>query len=97
MNALKFCRFERIDGFGINLEDGTVLENYRSYGQGLDFGECGLEITKMTASDKTQWKCFVGLMASAPIAYKTLTAVIDASDFWNKLKSESHVFQFMIA
>lgn len=96
-NILKFCRFERVDGFGLNLEDGIALDNYRYHGQGLDRGECGLEISMMTETDKTQWKCFLGLMdiVDAPKkipeenkkVYKH-SAVLDASENWDKLKSQ---------
>jgi hypothetical protein len=98
-NVMKFCRFERVGdaSFGLNLEDGIALENYRYYGDGLELGDCGLEIKNMNINDKTQWRCFVGLMDSADAMnakvpenekkiYKQ-SSVIDASEDWNKLKS----------
>lgn len=100
-NILKFCRFERVgddDGFGLNLEDGIASGNYRYYGEGFGQGECGLEIKNMNRNDKTQWKCFVGLvdyddamnakvLEESKKFYKH-SSVLDASDDWNKLKSK---------
>lgn len=83
------------EDFGLNLEDGIASENYRYYGQGLSYGECGLEIKSMKRLDRTQWRCFVGLMDSEdalkniPEANKRVykhSAVIDASDDWNRMK-----------
>lgn len=99
-NILKFCRFERLgdDDFGLNLEDGIGVDNYRYYGQGLSYGECGLQINNMDIIDKIQWRCYVGLMDSVDAMatniaeenkkiYK-LSSVLDASDAWNKLNSK---------
>jgi hypothetical protein len=96
-NIPKFCRFERVgdDGFGLNVEDGIASVNYRSFGQGLAYGDCGLEIKNMKTVDRTRWKCFVGLldyddaMSNMPETAKRIykhSALFDASDDWNKLK-----------
>lgn len=102
-NILKFCRFERLgdDDFGLNLEDGIGIDNYRYYGQGLSYGECGLQINNLNAIDKTQWKCYVGLMDAADAMTTKIaeenkkiykySSVLDASDDWNKLKSEANI------
>ena len=98
-NVLKFCRFERLGGddFGLNLEDGIGVDNYRYHGRGLAYGECGLQINNLNSIDKTQWRCYLGLIDAADAmkaiadeekkVYKHST-VLDASDAWNKLKSE---------
>lgn len=100
-NVMKFCRFERLgdDEFGLNLEDGIGVDNYRYYGQGLAYGECGLQINNLSLIDKTQWKCYLGLvdasdeMKNIPEDQKKVykhSSVLDASDDWNKLKSEAN-------
>lgn len=71
--------------------------NYRYFGNGFDQGHCGLEIDKIGGTDKTQWKCHVGATdiddfndIKIPEAKKRIhkySAVIDASDAWDKLKS----------
>lgn len=96
-NVLTFCRFERDGNFGINLRDGTVQGNYRYFGDGFDKGHCGLEINRIAGTDKTQWRCFVGAtdiddfnnmkIADAAKRIHKYSAVIDASDAWDKLKS----------
>lgn len=59
-------------------------------------GDCGMEIKNMNQDDKTQWKCFAGLMDAEDAVniklpetdkkiYK-LSSVMDASDDWNVLK-----------
>lgn len=99
-NLLKFCRFERVngDGFGLNLQEGTASGNYRYYGDGFARGDCGVEIKNMNGNDKTQWRCFVGLMdyddamnVKLPAGDKRVykhSSVLDASNDWNKLKSK---------
>lgn len=101
-NVLNYCRFERFgdDNFGLHLEDGIGINNYRYYGQGITNGECGLQISNLDAIDKTQWKCYLGLMnatdagSSVPVKDKTTfkySAVLDASDDWYKLKSKPNI------
>lgn len=99
-NILKFCRFERVndDAFGLNLQEGMASGNYRYYGDGFAKGECGVEIKNMNGDDKTQWRCFLGLVDYAdamnvkmPEADRKVykhSSVLDASDDWNKLKSK---------
>jgi hypothetical protein len=95
-NLLKYCRFERLsDGFGLSLEDGMATDSYRYFGQGLIYGDCGMEIKTLKSLDRAQWRCFVGLMDAEDIMknipesskriYKH-SALLDASDEWNKLK-----------
>lgn len=100
-NILKFCRFERVgdsDSFGLNLEDGIASGNYRYFGDGFANGDCGLEIKNMNGNDKAQWRCFVGLMDFEDAMNTKISddkrktykhsAVVDASDDWNKIKSK---------
>lgn len=104
-NILKFCRFERLDDddFGLNLEDGIASSNYRYFGQGLVYGDCGLEIKPLRDLDRMQWRCFVGLMdaddvmKNIPEASKRIykhSALLDASDAWNKLQGLMRKLQF---
>lgn len=100
-NVLKFCRFKRVgddDGFGLNLEDGIASGNYLYHGEGFANGDCGMEIKNMKEYDKVQWRCFVGLwdyddamndkLADDKKKLYKHSAVVDASNDWNKLKSE---------
>lgn len=101
-NKSVFCRFERLgaESFGINLMDGTFFENYRYYGNGLDHGCCGLEISNMKQADKAQWTCIIGLMDAEDVLKKIpegdkriykYSSILDASDDWNKIKSENNL------
>lgn len=98
-HLMQYCRFVRVDdNFGLNLVDGIGVDRYQYYGDGMKNGDCGMEIMNPNAGHMTQWKCYIGMMdvddaANVKIAdvnkriYK-YSALMDASDDWENLKSK---------
>lgn len=77
--TLKFCRFLRLnDDVGFNLQDGRGEEHISYYGRGFDKHECGISIANADESDKSPWKCFMGVDDSGKL--ETMGAIIDGSD-----------------
>lgn len=75
----KFCRFLRLnDDIGFNLEDGRGEERYYYYGNGFKNNECGISILNPDESDKTPWKCFIGVEFDEEVT--TVGALIDGTD-----------------
>ncbi|XP_055298260.1 uncharacterized protein LOC129566399 [Sitodiplosis mosellana] len=76
--TLKFCRFLRLnDDTGFNLQDGRGEERISYFGNGFANRECGISIANADDSDKSPWKCFIGVDDDGHL--KTMGAIIDGS------------------
>lgn len=98
-HLMQYCRFVRVDdNFGLNLVDGIGVDRYQYYGDGMKNGDCGMEIMNPNAGHMTQWKCYIGMMDVDDAANVKITddnkriykysALMDASDDWENLKSK---------
>lgn len=75
----KFCRFSRLnDDIGFNLEEGRGEARYYYFGNGFQNNECGISILNPDESDKTPWKCFIGVDDDGEMT--TVGALIDGTD-----------------
>ncbi|XP_031627128.1 uncharacterized protein LOC116343281 isoform X2 [Contarinia nasturtii] len=73
---MKFCRFLQInDDVGYNLDEGRGDGRIKYYGNGFQSSECGVSIDNPGDSDKSAWKCFIGVEDDGEI--KTFGAIID--------------------
>lgn len=77
--TMKFCRFVRLnDGEGFNLQEGRGNDRYRYFGSGFKRHECGISLTKPLESDRSPWKCFIGVDMDGEIT--AIGSILNAND-----------------
>lgn len=76
---ITFCRFLRLgDDVGFNMQEGRGGDRYRYFGAGFRHFECGISIENADESDKSPWKCFIGVEDDGEPM--TVGAIVDGTD-----------------
>lgn len=85
VKTITFCRFERVsDGYSLHLVEGLGNDRYSYSGEGLNNGNCALQILHPTPTDLGLWKCYIG-SEDMDDSFRTIGAILDISETPNDL------------
>ncbi|CAD0204884.1 unnamed protein product [Chrysodeixis includens] len=87
--AIRYCYFRSENGTIYSAGPDMKTENYKYVGNGLDAGECGIEISNLQSADTGRWTCNVGLTGDYHDIEKSTVITVEMNDkltvnhFWN--------------